>query len=58
MPSESDKWGWKHVTVFGRFDKGSGTKRWKCNHCNIRYNGSYSRVRAHLLGFSGVGVKS
>ncbi|BAT92038.1 hypothetical protein LR48_Vigan05g172500 [Vigna angularis] len=58
MSSESDKWGWKHVSVFGGFDKGSGTKRWKCNHCNVRYNGSYSRVRAHLLGFSGVGVKS
>ncbi|KAF7823283.1 HAT, C-terminal dimerization domain containing protein [Senna tora] len=58
MPSESDKWGWKHVSVFGGFDKGSGTKRWKCNHCNLRYNGSYSRVRAHLLGFPGVGVKS
>ncbi|XP_015873519.3 uncharacterized protein LOC107410585 [Ziziphus jujuba] len=58
MPSESDKWGWKHVSVFGGFDKGSGTKRWKCNHCNQRYNGSYSRVRAHLLGFTGVGVKS
>ncbi|OWM73700.1 hypothetical protein CDL15_Pgr026804 [Punica granatum] len=58
MPSESDKWGWKHVSVFGGFDRGSGTKRWKCNHCNLRYNGSYSRVRAHLLGFAGVGVKS
>lgn len=58
MQSESDKWGWKHVSVFGGFDKGSGTKRWKCNHCNLRYNGSYSRVRAHLLGFTGVGVKS
>lgn len=58
MPSESDKWGWKHVSVFGGFDRGSGTKRWKCNHCNSRYNGSYSRVRAHLLGFAGVGVKS
>ncbi|EEF34936.1 protein dimerization, putative [Ricinus communis] len=58
MPSESDKWGWEHVSVFGGFDRGSGTKRWKCNHCNLRYNGSYSRVRAHLLGFSGVGVKS
>ncbi|XP_077240039.1 uncharacterized protein LOC143880943 [Tasmannia lanceolata] len=58
MPSENDKWGWKHVSVFGGFEKGSGTKRWKCNHCNLRYNGSYSRVRAHLLGFTGVGVKS
>ncbi|XP_021276154.1 uncharacterized protein LOC110410660 [Herrania umbratica] len=58
MASESDKWGWEHVSVFGGFDRGSGTKRWKCNHCNLRYNGSYSRVRAHLLGFSGVGVKS
>ncbi|KAJ8433601.1 hypothetical protein Cgig2_016531 [Carnegiea gigantea] len=58
MPSETDKWGWQHVSVFGEFDKGSGTKRWKCNHCNQRYNGSYSRVRAHLLGFTGVGVKS
>ncbi|XP_010278249.1 PREDICTED: uncharacterized protein LOC104612511 isoform X2 [Nelumbo nucifera] len=58
MPSESDKWGWKHVSVFGGFDKGSGTKRWKCNYCSLRYNGSYSRVRAHLLGSTGVGVKS
>lgn len=57
MSVESDKWGWKHVSVFGGFDKGSGTKRWKCNHCNQRYNGSYSRVRAHLLGYSGLGVK-
>ncbi|GMN56222.1 hypothetical protein TIFTF001_025323 [Ficus carica] len=58
MTPESDKWGWKHVSVFGGFEKGSGTKRWKCNHCNLRYNGSYSRVRAHLLGYTGVGVKS
>ncbi|CAN0900454.1 DNA repair protein RAD5A [Linum grandiflorum] len=58
MPSDADKWGWEHVSVFGGFDKGSGTKRWKCNHCGMRYNGSYSRVRAHLLGCSGVGVKS
>ncbi|CAO2830648.1 unnamed protein product [Amaranthus hypochondriacus] len=57
MPVESDKWGWKHVSVIGRFEKGSGTKRWKCNHCNHSYNGSYSRVRAHLLGFNGLGVK-
>ncbi|KMT09309.1 hypothetical protein BVRB_6g134070 [Beta vulgaris subsp. vulgaris] len=57
MSVESDKWGWKHVSVFGGFDKGSGTKRWKCNHCDQRYNGSYSRVRAHLLGFNGLGVK-
>jgi len=58
MSSEPEQWGWKHVSVFGGFDKGSGTKRWKCNHCNICYNGSYSRVRAHLLGATGVGVKS
>lgn len=58
MTSETDKWGWGHVSVFGGFHRGSGSKRWKCNHCNLRYNGSYSRVRAHLLGFSGVGVKS
>ncbi|PRQ33246.1 putative HAT dimerization domain, ribonuclease H-like domain-containing protein [Rosa chinensis] len=58
MSSESEKWGWQHVSIFGRFDKGSGTKRWRCNHCNLRYNGSYSRVRAHLLGFTGVGIKS
>ncbi|KAF6146804.1 hypothetical protein GIB67_007518 [Kingdonia uniflora] len=58
MPSECDKWGWKHVSVFGGFQTRTGTKRWKCNHCNLRYNGSYSRVRAHLLGFTGVGVKS
>ncbi|XP_021714033.1 uncharacterized protein LOC110682102 isoform X1 [Chenopodium quinoa] len=57
MPAESEKWGWKHVSVFGGFDRGSGTKRWKCNHCNQRYNGSYSRVRAHLLGYNGLGVK-
>lgn len=58
MPPESDKWGWKHVSIFGGFEKGSGTKRWKCNYCNVKYNGSYSRVKAHLLGFTGLGVKS
>lgn len=45
------------MSVVGGFDSGSGTKRWKCNHCNGDYNGSYSRVRAHLLGFNGLGVR-
>ncbi|KAG6763115.1 hypothetical protein POTOM_033650 [Populus tomentosa] len=27
MPSESDKWGWEPVSVFGGIDRGSGTKR-------------------------------
>lgn len=30
---------------------------WKCNYCDQIYNGSYSRVRAHLLGRRGQGVK-
>jgi len=45
------------VSVLGGFDRGSGAKRWKCNHCDQLYNGSYSRVRAHLLGLSGCGIK-
>lgn len=57
MPSESDKWGWKHVTVLGGFAGGGGSKRWRCNYCNSKHTGSHSRVRAHLLGLAGGGVK-
>lgn len=38
-----------------KLQKGAVEK--KCNYCNLPYNGSYSRVRAHLLGRGGQGVK-
>ena len=35
---------------------GGGSYRWQCNICKLYYNGSYTRVRKHLLKEGGVGV--
>lgn len=35
---------------------GGGCWRWQCNICKLYYNGSYTRVRMHLLKEGGSGV--
>ncbi|GAV74928.1 hypothetical protein CFOL_v3_18408, partial [Cephalotus follicularis] len=37
---------------------GGGNTSFKCNYCQNLYKGSYSRVRAHLLKISGVGIRA
>eukprot|EP01018_Ginkgo_biloba_P031274 Gb_24255 [translate_table: standard] len=47
---------WKYVTILS-MTQGGGCKRWQCNECGKAYNGSYSRVKAHLLHITKIGVK-
>eukprot|EP01018_Ginkgo_biloba_P009879 Gb_04501 [translate_table: standard] len=47
---------WKYVTVLS-MTQGEGCKRWQCNECGKAYSGSYSRVKAHLLHITKIGVK-
>eukprot|EP01018_Ginkgo_biloba_P040755 Gb_13499 [translate_table: standard] len=37
--------------------QGGGCKRWQCNKCGKAYSGSYSRVKAHLIHITKIGVK-
>ena len=54
----SDKYPlWAYVTVLKTTKDGAGgNKVWKCNYCNLEFNGSYFRVKGHLLKFAGKGV--
>eukprot|EP01018_Ginkgo_biloba_P012194 Gb_36652 [translate_table: standard] len=47
---------WKYVTILS-MTQGVGCKRWQCNECGKAYSGSYSRVKAHLLHITKIGVK-
>eukprot|EP01018_Ginkgo_biloba_P015167 Gb_27555 [translate_table: standard] len=47
---------WKYVTILS-MTQGGGCKRWQCNECGKAYSGSYSRVKAHLLHITKIGVK-
>ena len=53
---------WKYVTKVekppGASVKSGGNTYFKCNYCDNVYMGSYSRVKAHLLGISGKGVRA
>eukprot|EP01018_Ginkgo_biloba_P024471 Gb_11743 [translate_table: standard] len=46
---------WNYVIVLSRTHRG-GCKRWQCNECGKAFNGSYSRVNAHLLHIIKIGV--
>lgn len=45
---------WLFVKKIHKLD-GGGSWRWQCNICKLFYNGSYTRVRKHLLR-EGLGV--
>ena len=53
---------WQYVTKVekppGASVKSGGNTYFKCNYCDNVYMGSYSRVKAHLLGISGKGVRA
>eukprot|EP01018_Ginkgo_biloba_P025432 Gb_17886 [translate_table: standard] len=46
---------WKYVIILSMTQEG-GCKRWQCNECGKAYNGSYSRMKVHLLHIT-IGVK-
>ncbi|MCO5554720.1 hypothetical protein L7F22_008254 [Adiantum nelumboides] len=46
---------WKYVVQAGSFNS-RGSKKWNCSFCKADYVGSYSRVRAHLLGIKKQGI--
>ena len=51
---------WKYVTREARASKkgkGGGNCSWKCNICNGHFTSTYFRVKAHLLGLPGCGIK-
>jgi len=39
---------WRYVSKF-RKTTGGGNFEFKCNICEVSFNGSYTKVRAHLL---------
>lgn len=58
----SKGWAWDYVNILdhqfpGISSNRSGSKKWECNYCNTLRLGSFSRVRAHLLGLEREGVK-
>ncbi|KAG4990910.1 hypothetical protein JHK87_024367 [Glycine soja] len=47
---------WTYVTKLKSVG-GGGNYEIKCNICDVTFNGSYTRVRAHLLKITGKGVR-
>ncbi|WVZ88415.1 hypothetical protein U9M48_034941 [Paspalum notatum var. saurae] len=47
---------WNHVVLLEKAPTG-GNSIWRCKYCNQEHNGSYSRVRNHLLRVAGTGIK-
>ncbi|KAL5659426.1 hypothetical protein ACJX0J_032589 [Zea mays] len=49
---------WRYAKILERTGKGlGGNVRIRCRLCNHVWNGRYSRVKAHLLKITGLGVK-
>ncbi|TVU41354.1 hypothetical protein EJB05_14861, partial [Eragrostis curvula] len=46
---------WNHVNVIKVV--AAGVVRFRCKHCGQEYNGSYSRIEAHLLQKSKCGIR-
>ncbi|KAG2279757.1 hypothetical protein Bca52824_050977 [Brassica carinata] len=47
---------WNYVTKLNKSGVKGGTWKFKCNICNEDRQGSYSKVRAHLLGIKNQGI--
>nr|GEY94747.1 hypothetical protein [Tanacetum cinerariifolium] len=47
---------WEYVTKLKKQGVAGGAWKFKCNLCSETRQGSYSRVRAHLLGIKGSGI--
>lgn len=48
---------WSYVEKVAKAGAG-GTWKFKCSFCNLERQGSYSRVKAHLLGIKNLGISS
>lgn len=48
---------WKYVQMIQPVPGGGGYI-WKCNQCDVQYSSSYFRVKAHLCGIPGKGIRS
>ncbi|KAK8913951.1 hypothetical protein KSP39_PZI024294 [Platanthera zijinensis] len=48
---------WKHVTLTLKKGGREGNAKWKCNYCNMDFQGSYVRVKAHLLLIKNEGIR-
>ncbi|WOL17402.1 hypothetical protein Cni_G26194 [Canna indica] len=49
---------WKYITKGDKTSGGGGNVRWQCNFCHERKQGTYTRVRAHLLKLPNKGIES
>lgn len=49
---------WRYVTKIERLGVGGGNCKWVCNFCNQEKQGTYTRVRAHLLQITGNGIST
>ena len=49
---------WKYVTRLEKTSVGGGNVSFKCNYCEKTFNGSYSRVKAHLLKLPKFGIQA
>ncbi|KAF3776852.1 hypothetical protein EJ110_NYTH47076 [Nymphaea thermarum] len=48
---------WSYVNLMGKPPGGGGNAFFKCNFCEGQFNGSYTRVKAHLLKISQKGIQ-
>ncbi|GFS40471.1 hypothetical protein Acr_00g0068760 [Actinidia rufa] len=58
-PIDQDEYAplWNYVTKIIKRGGGSGNTKFKCNICNTEFQGSYFRVRAHLLQIKNQGIR-
>ncbi|XP_057989097.1 uncharacterized protein LOC110643499 [Hevea brasiliensis] len=47
---------WRYVTKLEKTGEGGGNCKWICNFCGQEKQGTYTRVRAHLLKITGIDV--
>ncbi|XP_050238986.1 uncharacterized protein LOC126688364 [Mercurialis annua] len=47
---------WRYVTKIEKTGEGGGNWKWICNFCGEQKQGTYTRVKGHLLKLSGKGI--
>ncbi|XP_058750554.1 uncharacterized protein LOC131623560 [Vicia villosa] len=47
---------WAYVTLLQNRNESKGNAKWRCNFCQVEYNGSYFRVKSHLLREKNKGI--
>ncbi len=41
---------WDHVIELHVYEGSIGIKHWKCKYCQHAYTGSWTKIKAHLVG--------